>query len=68
MSLNNKVGNYVHTVLGNVLFHTNIKDSQSSIKANVDRSTEAENRHQLLGVLCNAVFSLRLSIRLLAKR
>ena len=33
MSFGNKIGNYVLTMLGNVLFHTNIKDSQSGMKA-----------------------------------
>lgn len=33
MTFGNKVGNYLLTWLGNMLFHTNIKDSQSGMKA-----------------------------------
>lgn len=33
MTFNNKVGNMILTWLGNMLFHTNIKDSQSGMKA-----------------------------------
>jgi glycosyltransferase involved in cell wall biosynthesis len=33
MTLNNKLGNIILTWLGNMLFHTNIKDSQSGMKA-----------------------------------
>ena len=33
MTLNNRIGNTVLTWIGNMLFHTNIKDSQSGMKA-----------------------------------